>query len=52
MLSLLLTIFAIVWVNGNFKEIKTLDDLKAKNIEYISNRPSFYVFNHRGRILS
>ncbi|RWS31053.1 membrane magnesium transporter 1-like isoform X2 [Leptotrombidium deliense] len=49
--SLLLTLVAIVNVCGNFKEIRALDDLKHKSIATIANRPSFYCFNHRGRLL-
>ncbi|RWS13105.1 membrane magnesium transporter 1-like protein [Dinothrombium tinctorium] len=51
LLSLLLALVAIVNVCANFKEIRALDDLKYKSVETISNRASFYCFNHRGRLL-
>jgi len=41
----------VVQVSGDFKEIRALDDVKYKNIDTISNRPSFYIFNHRGRLM-
>lgn len=49
--SFIITIMGIVKVCGDFKEIKALDDLKAKNIDSLANRPNFYIFNHRGRLL-
>lgn len=51
-MSLIITMIGIVKVSGEFKEIRALDDLKYKNIETIYNRPSFYTFNHRGRLLT
>ena len=50
--SLLVTIVAIVWLNGSqLKEIRALDDLNEKSVDSINNRPNFYLFNHRGRLL-
>lgn len=51
-LSLLITMAGVVGQNSEFKEIRALDDSKYKSIETISNRQSFYVFNHRGRLLT
>lgn len=51
LLSLFVTVWAIVHQSANFREIKALDDLKNKSFETIANRPSFYTFNHRGRLL-
>lgn len=51
LVSLFVTMIGIVNVCGEFKEIKALDDLKGKSLDVIYNRPSFYVFNHRGRFL-
>lgn len=49
--SLMVTLLGVVKVSGEFKEIRTLDDVKYKNIDTIANRPSFYIFNHRGRLM-
>lgn len=51
-LSLVITMIGVVYSSGSFKEIRALDDSKYKSIETIVNRPSFYTFNHRGRLLS
>ena len=37
---------------GDFKEIRATIDLQAKSWETLSNVPSFYSFNHRGKIFS
>lgn len=52
LLSLLVTMVGVVAQNGDFREIRALDDSKYKSIETINNRQSFYIFNHRGRLLS
>ena len=49
--SLVVTMIGVVKVSGEFKEIRALDDQKYKNIDTIANRPSFYLFNHRGRLI-
>lgn len=51
-ISLVVTMIGVTKVSGDFKEIRALDDLKYKSIETIYNRPSFYMFNHRGRLLT
>jgi hypothetical protein len=50
--SLIITMIGVVNSSGSFKEIRALDDSKYKSMETIVNRPSFYTFNHRGRLLS
>ncbi|XP_035774194.1 membrane magnesium transporter 1-like [Anopheles albimanus] len=50
--SLLLIIYNILQVVGEFKEIRAAVDLQAKSWETLSNIPSFYTFNHRGKALS
>jgi len=50
--SLMVTMVGVVNSSGTFKEIRALDDSKYKSMETIVNRPSFYTFNHRGRLLS
>lgn len=37
---------------GDFKEIRAAVDLQGKSWETLSNIPSFYTFNHRGKTLS
>ena len=34
---------------GEFREIRASVELSAKSWETLSNRPSFYVYNHRGK---
>lgn len=51
-LSLVITMVGVVNSAGSLKEIRALDDSKYNSIETIVNRPSFYIFNHRGRLLS
>ncbi|XP_052868520.1 ER membrane protein complex subunit 5 [Anopheles cruzii] len=50
--SLLYIIYNILQVVGDFKEIRAAVDLQAKSWETLSNIPSFYTFNHRGKALS
>lgn len=50
--SLFLIIYSLLQIVGDFKEIRATIDLQAKSWETLSNVPSFYVFNHRGRTLS
>lgn len=50
--SLFLIIYSLLHVVGDFKEIRATIDLQAKSWETLSNVPSFYVFNHRGKSLS
>jgi hypothetical protein len=51
LVSLMVAMVGIVSVCGQFKEIRALDDLKDKSLDTIQNRPNFYIFNHRGRLL-
>lgn len=50
--SLFLIIYCLLHVVGDFKEIRATIDLQAKSWETLSNIPSFYVFNHRGKTLA
>lgn len=50
--SLFLIIYSLLHVVGDFKEIRATIDLQAKSWETLSNVPSFYIFNHRGKSLS
>lgn len=47
--SLFLIIYSLLHVVGDFKEIRATIDLQAKSWETLSNVPSFYIFNHRGK---
>ncbi|XP_054164256.1 ER membrane protein complex subunit 5-like [Oppia nitens] len=52
LVSLLVTIAAIIALNASrLQEIHALSDLKDKTIDIMNNRPNFYMFNHRGRLL-
>lgn len=50
--SLILIIYSILQIIGDFKEIRAAIDLQAKSWETLGNFPSFYSFNHRGKALS
>ncbi|KAJ6649804.1 ER membrane protein complex subunit 5 [Pseudolycoriella hygida] len=50
--SLFLIIYSLLQVVGDFKEIRAAVDLQGKSWETLSNIPSFYTFNHRGKALS
>ena len=39
-------------ISGSFKEIRSSVELSGKNWENVRNRPSFYIFGHRGRAFS
>lgn len=51
LISLMVSMMGIVNVCGQFKEIRALDDLKDKSLDTLYNRPNFYIYNHRGRLL-
>lgn len=44
--------YGVMYVAGDFKEIKASADLENKSWETFSNVPSFYIFNHRGKVFS
>ena len=50
LVGLVITCYGIVKVVGDFKEIKAVAELQMRTWETLSNRPSFYSFNHRGKI--
>lgn len=49
--GLIITCYGVVRVVGKFREIKAVSDVDKRVWESVSNRPSFYSFNHRGRVL-
>lgn len=50
--SLFLVMYGVMYIAGDFKEIKASADLENKTWETFRNIPSFYTFNHRGKALS
>nr|AAX55666.1 11 kDa salivary protein [Phlebotomus ariasi] len=50
--SLIILVYSILQVVGEFREIRAAVDLQAKSWETLGNIPSFYMFNHRGKSLS
>ncbi|XP_050713770.1 ER membrane protein complex subunit 5-like [Eriocheir sinensis] len=52
LLSLLLAMYGILHIAGDFKEIRANVQLQNKSWETVGNRPTFYIFAHRGRALS
>jgi len=52
LLSLLVSLCGIIQTSSDFKEIRALNELQGRSIETIENRPSFYLFDHRGRLLN
>merc|ERR1712001_47944 len=50
--GLILAMIAVLNIAGDFKEIRASVEMSAKSWETVSNRPSFYVYNHRGKALS
>lgn len=50
--SLIVVLYSILQMVGNFKEIRASVDLQAKSWETLGNLPSFYMFHHRGKVLS
>lgn len=49
--SLTLSVFGIVKVAGELKDIHAAAELAHRSWETFGNRPSFYNFNHRGKIM-
>ena len=50
--GLVLAMLAVLNIAGDFKEIRASVEMSAKSFETVSNRPSFYVYNHRGKAFS
>jgi len=51
-IGLSLAMVAVLKIGGSFKEIRSSVELSGKNWENVRNRPSFYIFGHRGRAFS
>ncbi|KAA0201211.1 hypothetical protein HAZT_HAZT003901 [Hyalella azteca] len=52
LVSLIVTMYGVVHIVGDFREIRANIQLENKTWETAGNRPSFYIFSHRGRNLS
>ncbi|XP_042526358.1 ER membrane protein complex subunit 5-like [Dipodomys spectabilis] len=51
LLAFAVTCYGIVHIAGEFKDMDATSELKKKTFDTLRNHPSFYVFNHRGRVL-
>lgn len=47
--SLLVIMYSVLHISGEFKEIKASADLDNKSWDTYKNIPSFYTFSHRGK---
>ncbi|KAF2882227.1 hypothetical protein ILUMI_23950 [Ignelater luminosus] len=50
--SLFVIMYGVLYIAGDFKEIKASAELENKTWETFRNVPSFYTFNHRGKAFS
>ncbi|GAA6109743.1 ER membrane protein complex subunit 5 [Tachysurus ichikawai] len=51
LLAFVVTCCGIVHISGEFKDMDASSELKHKTFDTLRNHPSFYLFNHRGRVL-
>ncbi|XP_069447774.1 ER membrane protein complex subunit 5 [Ovis canadensis] len=51
LLAFAVACYGIVHIAGEFKDMDATSELKNKTFDTLRNHPSFYVFNHRGRVL-
>ncbi|XP_001366968.1 ER membrane protein complex subunit 5 [Monodelphis domestica] len=51
LMAFAVTCYGIVHLAGEFKDMDATSELKNKTLDTLRNHPSFYVFNHRGRVL-
>ncbi|XP_051712331.2 ER membrane protein complex subunit 5-like [Oryctolagus cuniculus] len=51
LLAFAVTCYGTVHIAGEFKNMDATSELKNKTFDTLRNHPSFYVFNHRGRVL-
>ncbi|KAL0273821.1 UNVERIFIED_CONTAM: hypothetical protein PYX00_006402 [Menopon gallinae] len=50
-LSLFVAMYGIMYIAGDFKEIRATTELENKSWETLRNLQSFYCFNHRGKAM-
>lgn len=46
-----MSMYGILYLAGDFKEVRAIEELESKTWETLHNTSSFYVFNHRGKVL-
>ncbi|NP_001085533.1 ER membrane protein complex subunit 5-A precursor [Xenopus laevis] len=51
LLAFIVACYGIVHIAGEFKHMDATSELRNKTFDTLRNHPSFYVFNHRGRIM-
>ena len=51
LIGLFLSMACVLEIAGDFREIRAYVELSNKSFETVSNRPSFYVYSHRGKAL-
>lgn len=49
--SLGMSIYGILYLAGDFKEIRAMEELGIKTLDTLHKTPSFYIFNHRGKAI-
>ena len=51
-ISLFIVMYGVMYIAGDFKEIRAVVDLENKSWETLRNLPSFQIFSHRGKSLA
>ncbi|XP_023653238.2 ER membrane protein complex subunit 5 [Paramormyrops kingsleyae] len=51
LLAFVISCYGIVHIAGDFKDMDASSELQNKSFDTLRNHPSFYMFNHRGRVL-
>ena len=50
LISFIITLYCVTQIGAsNFKEIRATAQFESKSLDFISTRPSFYLFSHRGQ---
>ncbi|KAG8553397.1 hypothetical protein GDO81_003396 [Engystomops pustulosus] len=51
LLAFVVACYGIVHIAGEFKDMDATSELRNKTFDTLRNHPSFYIFNHRGRVM-
>lgn len=51
LLAFVVACYGIVNIAGEFKDMDATSELRNKTFDTLRNHPSFYIFNHRGRVM-
>ncbi|XP_075690492.1 ER membrane protein complex subunit 5 [Rhinoderma darwinii] len=51
LLAFVVACYGIVHIAGEFKDMDATSELKHKTFDTLRNHPSFYIFNHRGKVM-